>query len=404
MALLLGLMSCLFVTWVGFRFWDNLSRSDPIRLIRRGNVTERRRAARDLLVVTARTDIDAVIAALVRASDDIDAEVRSAAAESLGAVVSALAVRRDRTPEEQKLTKRQVDVANRTLSKGLSDPDPMVRASVVWGFGALGKNIEVDLPPELFAALGDESRSVRRATVKALHTLELTPAAVPSLIEALLNRDREVRFHAAEILGTLGPAASKAVPTLLAILREPFDLGERKKNPSAAWYWDPACSAAKALGQIAANDEVITQLAEMLSSDIAERISSAAEGLGNAGPRAVAAVPQLIAAFDRAQKPGQHMIGQIRISEALGLIAPKTASAPEAITILMKALDSADVWVRLGSAQALGSFGNDAAGAIPRLRILSQDSVKELRDVASAALTAIDTPPAKSATAWPRKP
>jgi hypothetical protein len=76
------------------------------------------------------------------------------------------------------------------------------------------------------------------------------------------------------------------------------------------------------------------------------------------------------------------MVGQIRISEALGRIASKTTSAPDAVAILIKGLDSADVWVRLGAAKALGSFGEDAVGAIPRLRMLSHDSVKELRDVA----------------------
>jgi HEAT repeat protein len=156
----------------------------------------------------------------------------------------------------------------------------------------------MDLPPELFAVLKDESPSIRQAAVKALQTVRLSPAVVPSLIEALLSRTREIRFHAAEVLGRLGAAASKAVPTLLAMLKQPFDTPERKNNTLAAWYWDPACSAAQTLGQIAVNEEVITKLAEMLSSGVAARISSAAEGLGNMGPRAVASVPRLIAAFD----------------------------------------------------------------------------------------------------------
>jgi HEAT repeat protein len=392
MAVLIGLLAWLFISWGGFSIWYNMTRYDPVRLIRRGNVDERQRAARDLRVVSEHTDFGAVIAALVRALEDTDAAVRAAAAESLGVVVTAVALRTDRTPKNQELTNRQVDLAIRALSKRLSDPDPMVRASVVRSLGSVGENIKVNPPPELFAGLTDESRSVRQATYDALDTLPLTSAAIPSSIQALLSRDREIRFHAAEILGRLGPDAGAAVPTLLAILKEPFDLQERTKNRVVAWYWDPACSAAKALGQIAANDEVIAILAEMLSSDVAERVSAAADGLGKMGPRAVAAVPQLIAAFDRAQQPGQHMIGQITISRSLGLIAPKTASAPDAIAILTKALDSGDVWVRLGSAQALGSFGADAAGAIPKLRALTQDSRQDVRDAARAALSTIETP------------
>jgi HEAT repeat protein len=403
MALLLGFMVCLFLIWGGLRIWDNLTSSDPVRLILRGSVTERRRAAGDLGVVTTQTDIAAVMAALVRASEDADPEVRAAAAQSLGGVVSRILRSPTRTSAEQELTRRSVDIAMGTLTKGLADPDPMVRASCVWGLGAVGRNIKVELPPELFAALGDESSSVRQATFKALDAVQLTAAAVPDLIEALESRDREVRFHAGELLGRLGPEASKAVPALLAILREPSDPEQRKQTKVVAWYWDPACSAAKALGQIAASDEVVANLAEMLSSDIAERISAAAEGLGHLGPRSVAAVPPLIAAYHKVLKSEHHVIGQIQIPDALGRIAPKTASANDAIAILIQALDSGDVWVRLGAAKALGSFGEDAAAAVPRLRALSRNSVQDLRDAASAALAKIEAASAKFPTARSRK-
>jgi HEAT repeat protein len=370
-------------------------------LVRLGSVDERQRAAIDLRVVSARADIDAVIAALASALEDRDAGVRATAAESMGAVICALALRTSHTTEEQQLATRRIDSANRILLKRLSDADPMVRAAILRGLEAAGKNVNGNLPPELFAGLRDASPSVRQATLKLLQTLELTPAAVPSLIEALQSPDVETRFRAAEILGRLGPDASSAVPALLATLREPWNPDVRKKNPGVAWYWDPACSAAKALGQIAANEEIVSHLAEMLSSDVAERASSAAAGLGEIGPRALAAVPKLIIAYERAQKPGQHMIGQSAISQALGQIAPKTASAPAAIAILTKGLDSDDVWVRVGSASALGRFGGDAAGAIPKLRALSQDAPRELRDAVRASLAAIETRSGESATFGP---
>ena len=196
-----------------------LDGSDPIRLILHGSVSERRKAAYDLQVVTEDTDIERVMAVLVRASEDRDVEVRAAAAASLSVLASEIVRRPDRTPAEQGWTKRRLDVATRALTRGLSDPEPAVRASAVRGFGELGKSGKVALPPELFAALNDETSAVRQATFKAMGAVQLTPAAVPTLIEALGSRDREDRFHAAWLLGRLGPEAKSAVPALLAILK-----------------------------------------------------------------------------------------------------------------------------------------------------------------------------------------
>jgi HEAT repeat protein len=381
---------CLLTTWAGLRIWENWKRTDPVRVIRRGNVTERRRAAQELGVVGGDTDFETVMVALVRALKDPDGDVRAAAAESLGAVGSGLLRRPARTSAEQAWTRQQVQVATRALTASLSDAEPSVRESAISGFSLLGKASKVDLPPELLAGLKDESPSIRRATSKALGNVQLSPAAVPILIEALEGGDREIRFHATELLSRLGPDAKQAVPALLATLREPWDAEERKRSQRVGWDWDPACGAAKALGRIATSEEVIANLARMLSSDIAERTSSAAEGLGDLGPPAVAAVPSLIAAYEKVVGSRQHTIGQIRIPSALARIAPGSRSAPEALAILVRALDSGDVSVRLGAAQAVGRFGRDATRAIPKLRTLERDPVQDVRDAASGALQAIE--------------
>jgi len=378
------------VTCAGLWIWNELRKSDPVRLIRSGSVTERQKAASDLGVVTADTDVDGVMAALVSAMEDKDVVVRCGAAQALAGVAAEILRRPARAPAEQKSAEQKVAVAIRTLTKGMSDPEPVVRASAAWGFGLLGKSSKFDQPPEMIAALSDESGAVRQAAAKALEEARLTAGVVPALIKALESRDREVRFRAAELLGRVGPGAESAVPALLAILKEPFDLERSKRLRVAAGSWDPACGAAKALGRISARPEVIASLAEMLSSDVAERTSSAAEGLGNMGPRAVAAVPLLIAAYDKVLNSEQHRIGQTAIAAALGQIAPRSASAPGAVATLIRALDANGRSVRLGAVQALEHFGKDAAGAIPRLGALKQDSVKEVRDAATAALAAIE--------------
>ena len=391
LALLLGLLVCLFMIWGGSSIWDNLTfRGDPVRLILRGSVYERRKAVRDLNLVTKDTDIESVMAVLVRASEDTDVEVRTTAAVSLSLLVSEILRRPDRTPAEQGRTKRRLDVATRALTKGMSDPEPAVRSAVVGGLGALGTSGNVAVPPELLAALMDETSSVRQATINALNAVKLTSAAVPTLIEALGSRDREVRFHAAWLLGRIGPEAKKAVPALLATLKEPFDLQEGNRARVFDGSRDLACVAAKALGQIGASEDVVASLARMLRSHVPERVSCAALALGNLGPRAVAAVPSLIAAYDRVLKSKQHDASHMSISYVIGRIAPQSASAPDAVAILVRALDSGDEWVRLGAVQALGSFGEDAAEAIPKLRTLEQDRAKSVRVAASAAVLAIE--------------
>jgi hypothetical protein len=75
-----------------------------------------------------------------------------------------------------------------------------------------------------------------------------------------------------------------------------------------------------------------------------------------------------------------------------------TARAPDAIAILVRALDSGDEWVRRGAVQALGSFGEDAAAAIPKLRTLEQDPAKVVRAAARAAVAALEAGSVESPT------
>jgi HEAT repeat protein len=337
--------------------------------------------------------------ALLSAMEDKDIDVRAASTQALAGVAAEILRRPAGTPAERKSAEQKAAVVIQTLTAALSDPEPAIRASAVWGFGLLGQTRKLDLPPELIAALSDQSSAVRQATAKALKTIQLTGEVVPALIKALGSRDRDIRFHAAELLRRVGPAAESAVQALLATLKEPFDLAESKRSRSIAWSWDPACAAAKALGRISPSREVIAGLAEMLSADVAERISSAAEGLGDIGPPAVAAVPPLIAAYDNALNSQHHQIGQSAIAVALGRIAPGSASAPDAVAILMRALDSKGWPVRLCAVQALGHFGRDAAPAVRKLGDLNKDSESSVRVAATAALAAIE---AASETGDPR--
>ena len=63
--------------------------------------------------------------------------------------------------------------------------------------------------------------------------VDLGPAAVPALIEALGDEDAGVRRHAASLLGKIGPGAEAAVPALIAALKD--EDGEVRLG--AMWPW-----------------------------------------------------------------------------------------------------------------------------------------------------------------------
>ena len=173
----------LFGSYAGLTAWEKLAVGDPVRLIRSGGINERRKAADDLGVITERTDVDRVMAALVGAVNDDDSDVRYSAAHSLGEVLSAVLGRPARTLAEQQRTEQQVTVATRTFSKSLSDPAASIRELAVWELASLRQRARLDAPPELIAALSDESQTVRQATAKVLKAFHLTASVVPTLIE-----------------------------------------------------------------------------------------------------------------------------------------------------------------------------------------------------------------------------
>jgi HEAT repeat protein len=377
----------------GPRFWAN---NDPLRLIRGGTAAERQKAAFDLAEAPEERDVDQVIISLVRAVEDPDVGARVAAVDSLSVVVQEMLRRPAATLAEENRDTTRVSSALSALTRALADSESTVRAAAAAGLGLLGSTRTLHLPPELIAAMSDESDLVRGAARKALKSARLTTGLVPSLIKALDSPVREVRFEAAELLGTLGPKADPAVPALLAVLKEPFDRPERERNRVVAWTWDPAGAAAKSLGKISSSPDVIAALIAMLASDVDERVSCAADGLGTLGQNATQAVPALITAYDRVLTAKEHAIGQFQIARSLGQIAPHSVSAPRAVATLIRALDSKNWSVRLAAVEALREFGQRAVDAKTKLRDLEQNDTTPqgvIRSAATATLAAIEGAP-----------
>jgi HEAT repeat protein len=118
--------------------------------------------------------------------------------------------------------------------------------------------------------------------------------SVPLLIQLLKRKGAESRVAGAAALAELGPAASSAIPILIANLREAV----AAKNNSAG---SVGSQTAVALGQIAPRSvdahaqskDVIAALTEALGSSVPWIRLPSIKALGNFGPEASVAIPAL---------------------------------------------------------------------------------------------------------------
>jgi HEAT repeat protein len=303
---------------------------ESLRALRSGDVTERLSAALELGQLGA-TASDVAAPALTAALKDPEAEVRVAAAEGLGRVVSAPAEARaavwalvdalhDGDPAVRAAAAdalRAVAIVHRGAKRGpldagealdvltrlLRDSDARVRTAAIRALGPVGQAAAVGPPRALAALLDDPSADVRGAAALAiadfdrgldrliprlLRLLEqdgrdprtvywealnrikpaaITPAIVPALAETLLSRDRDVRCLSITFLAELGPLAQAIVPALIRTMNEAF---ESDPGAGAVESRDPSCCAARALGQIAlGTDQADTAIAAL--SDLLRR-------------------------------------------------------------------------------------------------------------------------------------
>ena len=126
--------------------------------------------------------------------------------------------------------------------------------------------------PELRRALQGETWAVRRAAAEALEKIG-DPQAIPALIEALKDEDRDVRRTAAWALGQIGPPA---VPALIQALRDE--------------KWEVRQAAAEALEKIGDPQATPALIQALRDEDVGVR-RVAAKALGQIGdPQATPAL------------------------------------------------------------------------------------------------------------------
>ena len=360
--------------------------------------------------------LGAAVAALINLLKEPEPGIRAAAASSLGLIGSASRRRGERA--------NQAMIA--ALTQAIEDKETTVRLASVVALAAASSG--ASRPPEALAAmLNDESAENRRRTVEALwrdfprgldswipslvrmaendedpgvrqwsfgalkgiKPPAITPVVIPLLIAKLESRDQRVRSAIAELLSHFGAESEAAIPALLRNFTERID--EKNDTLDDAQDWPTAAALGRIAPVSASSGEVIAALSEILRSGPRLRRGPAAWALGQFGPDAASAIPSLIRMVQEPGPTGKNGFDSVQHAAlALGLIAPDTPTADEAIVALVPVLNSNSADSRTAALKSLRRFGPKAAIAVAKIRELREDQDREVRDLATSALAEID--------------
>lgn len=245
------------------------------------------------------------------------------------------------------------------LTQQMKDPHPEIRAAAATALGVLA-NAD-GLRPLQDAVDGDAEAAVRVAAAAALGTLN-NPRAIPALLRALKDGQREVRTAAVEALGKLGePALNPLLEAARgddAVVRQGADralgrLAEKFAGDLASEDKGVREAAVTALGRIGRPDKV--QAILPLLRDAEPKVRLAAARALERLP-AQAARPALKSRMrEEAEDEGVRLAAAV----ALGKLGD-----PAAFEFLIAALASEDSTLRVTAAAALAEMGERAAGSL----------------------------------------
>ncbi len=251
---------------------------------------------------------------------------------------------------------------------------PGVRAVVL----ALLLSLGCALGDDLSQQLESQVLAVRRDAAFQLH--KLGPAAqpaLPALIKALDDPDKQVWSDAIAAIANIGAGAKEAIPALLDALDSRKARGGRERDRRQAFV-----RSAHALSRI--GPAAIPPLIAALSGADAILRAGAARALGEMGAAGKAAIPGLRANLG-------HREPAVR-QETIDALAQIGEVAP-----LVSALGGKESLERSGAALALAQIGREAKDAAPALeKLLGKETDASVRAAALTALAKVSPDPAKA--------
>ncbi len=252
-----------------------------------------------------------------------------------------------------------VDIKQKAKEKGREKPSEEKKEEPVYKGQTLSRWMEMlnsqdpGKKGEAIMAVGMIGRQAREAE--------------PALIEALKDQDEDVRWLAAQHLGSIDPGEGAVQPLC--------DLLENKQEETRV-----RASAAYSLGRIRADVRAaIPTLSEALNSEDALLGVNAAGSLIRIDP---SLNDTSLKALLKGLKDNRSYVRNSAI-RALGQMGQ---DAREAVSELARALKDEDKWCRLSAAQALERMGKEAKAAVPALYDALKDEDERLRKAARSAL------------------
>lgn len=255
----------------------------------------------------------------------------------------------------------------RAYGRGLADPIPGLRLGAVQAMEEAGwarhklHVRQTSIPRED----GNRPASTDSLFVK------LIVADLPLLDNLLQDPDPRLRLGMLNVLFWLDEDAKAAAPTLLKALAD----------PSRFVRW----AAARTLGRTGPVDtpEAVSALARLLRDPDLSVRQAAATTLEHYGSVAKAGLPEIIRAVNSGDP--EMRVSAIQTLESIG------ADARPAVPALIAALSHEDPRVQRAAAEALGRgrFGDAARAAEPALRRAMESNDPEVRRVASDALLSV---------------
>lgn len=236
------------------------------------------------------------------------------------------------------------ETLNPVLLELLAGPDAEMRRRAIIALAQLNPHSPA-MAERLAALLAEREPATVRCLLQAFRIMGPAARAVAGQIESYLEApEPELRLAAAQALRAVRPPAKEIVPVLIRLLRESDQTGGMKAwLPCLGLEWQ------------------------------------AIQLLGEMGPEAASAVPELLALLEHAPT---HRPGRTPHFAALVL----SRIGPAAVEGVVRLLEHPSADVRMNAAAALGNPGAAAAPAVPRLIALLESDNPEEQMAAAVAL------------------